>query len=115
MCQAEGEDMKHFRPPANADVCMHMIHNEQSMKTLPTFKPLEVVGKRFLKHHNRFPHQAKVLEPMEDSTKFLVALADGEREKIVTYHEIIDLYKIQLDEVNGNQAWLFEPILAHRM
>ena len=45
---------------------------------------MEVVGKRFLKCHNGFPHQAKVLEPMEDGTKFLVALGDGEREEIMT-------------------------------
>ena len=51
---------------------------------------------------------------MEDGTKFLVALGDGQREEIMTYHEILDLVERQLDDDDENQAWSFESILDHR-
>ena len=51
---------------------------------------------------------------MEDGTKFLVALGEGEREEIMTYHEIMDLVNSQLDKDNENQSWSFEAILDHR-
>ena len=60
---------------------MDAIHNDAFLQLLPTFDPLEIVGKKFIKTHNGFPHQAKVLEPMDDGSKFLVALGDGDREK----------------------------------
>jgi hypothetical protein len=103
-----------FRPPPGADARADVIHNEESIQALPTFDPMEVVGKRFIKEHNGFPHHAKVLEPMEDGTKFLVALGDGEREEIMTYHEIMDLVENQLDDDNESHAWAFETILDHR-
>jgi hypothetical protein len=114
LCQAEGEDLETFRPPPGADARADVIHNEESIQALPTFDPMEVVGKRFIKEHNGFPHHAKVLEPMEDGTKFLVALGDGEREEIMTYHEIMDLVENQLDDDNESHAWAFETILDHR-
>jgi hypothetical protein len=61
-----------------------------------------------------FPHQAKVLEPMEDGSKFLVALGDGDREEIMTYHEILDFVETQLEDDNDAQAWSFKTILDHR-
>ena len=90
---------------------MDAIHNDAFLQLLPTFDPLEIVGKKFIKTHNGFPHQAKVLEPMYDGSKFLVALGDGEREEIMTYHEIMDLVETKLDEENDAQAWSFETIL----
>ena len=92
-----------------------MIHNEQSAQALSTFDPLKIVGKKFIKEYKGFPHQAQVLEPMEDGTKLLISLGEGEREEIMTYHEIMDLVDSQLDKDNENQAWSFEAMLNHRM
>ena len=99
--------MEAFRSPTGTDARVDVVHNEQSVQALPTFDPLEIVGKKLIKKHNGFPHQAQVLEPMEDGTKFLVALGEGEREETVTYHEIMDLDDSQLDKDNENQAWFF--------
>jgi hypothetical protein len=52
---------------------------------------MDIIGKQFIKTHNGFPHKAEVLQPMEDGTKFLIALGDGEREEILTYNEIMNL------------------------
>ena len=107
--------MEAFRPPTGADARVDVIHNEHTTQALPTFDPLEIVGNEFIKEHNGFPHQAQVLEPMEDGTKFLVALGKGEREEIMTYHDIMDIVDSQLDKDNENQAWSFETILDHRI
>jgi len=114
LCQAEGVDVEAFRPPLNADARVEDIIASEKTRIFPTIDPNNIVGYQFIKNHNGFPHKAKVIEPMEDGTKYLVALGDGEREEILTYNEILNLVEAQLDESEEEQAWAFEAILDHR-
>src|SRR5687767_5298274 len=111
--QAEGEDAEAFRPPPALVPWEMVIHNEKDLRQLPTFDPQDLIGKKFIKHHNGIPHKAEVLEPMEDGTKFLVGLGDGDREEIMTYYDILNLVEEDLDEDN-NHVWSFEAVLGHR-
>ena len=111
--QAEGEDVEAFRPPPASTPQVDTIQNDQDLQVLPVFDPMDIVGKTFIKTHNGFPHKAEVLKPMEDGSKFLVALGDGEREEILTYNDIMNLCEDQLDEDN-DQVWSFEAVLGHR-
>ena len=40
----------------------------------------------------------KVIEPLEDGTKYLVALGDGDWEEIMTYNEILNFVENQMSE-----------------
>ena len=117
--QAEGKDAEVFRPPPALEPRDMVIHNKKdlsqlpSLRELPTFDPQDIIGKKFIKHHNGIPHKAEVLEPMEDGAKFLVALGDGDREEIMTYNDILNLVEEELDEDNEH-VWSFEAVLGHR-
>ena len=47
--QTEEEDGEANRPSTGADARVDVVHNEQSTQALPTFDPLEIVGKKFIK------------------------------------------------------------------
>ena len=110
--------MEAYRPPPNADARSEkpksdVIHDSQ-LKKHPFIDPLNIIGFQFVKNHNGFPHQAKVIEPLEDGTKYLVAIGDGDREEIMTYNDILNLVENQISEDDNDHAWSFEAILDHR-
>ena len=72
-----------------------------------------MIGKKFIKEHNGFPHKVEVLVPMADGTKFLVALGDGECKEVMTYNEILNMVEAELDE-NNEYVWSFEAVLGHK-
>ena len=106
--------MEAYRPPPNADACSIPVIHDSKLKKHPTIDPLNIIGYQFVKNHNGFPHKAKVIEPLEDGTKYLVALGDGDREEIMTYNDILNLVETQISEEEDDHAWSFEAILEHR-
>ena len=75
---------------------------------------MNIIGYQFVKEHNGFPHKAKVIEALDDGTKYLVSLGDGDREEIMTYNDILNLVENSLSENPDDHAWTFEEILDHR-
>ncbi|HEY9706866.1 MAG TPA: reverse transcriptase domain-containing protein, partial [Oculatellaceae cyanobacterium] len=129
LCQAEGESsgvfMENFKPPAVGPPVYlepEELHQmpivdplmEASKKPVVHIQPEHIVGLQFIKNHNGFPHRAKVTEQMEDGSKYLVALGDGEREEILTYNEIMDYVETQLAQDPDDQAWTFDEVLDHK-
>ena len=72
------------------------------------------MGYQFIKEHNKFPHKAKVIEALEDGTKYIVQLGDGDREEILTYNEIIALAESQIQDNEEDKIWSFESIEDRR-
>ena len=111
---AEGEDLEAYRPPPTADACSVPVIQDSQLTNHPFIDPLNIIGYQFVKTHNGFPHKAKVIEALEDGTKYLVALGDGDREEIMTYNDILNLVEAQVSEEEDDHAWSFEAILDHR-
>ena len=87
---------------------------DQNKLTLPTIKPCELLGNKYIKKTNRSPHKVEVKEMLEDN-KFLIDIADGEREEIMTYNELMDYYEAQDKKDDPEeQEWSFEDVLDHR-
>lgn len=84
------------------------------LKKHPFIDPLNIIAFQFVKTHNGFPHQAKVIEPLEDGTKYLVAIGEGDREEIMAYIDILNHVENLLSEDDNDHAWSFEAILDHR-
>ena len=70
----------------------------------PIIDFLNIIGYQFVKTYNGFPHKAKVIELMEDETKYLVALGDGDREEIMTYNETLYLAENQMSKEDDDHV-----------
>ena len=97
LCQAEGESAENLRPPT-AGTTIEEINENATAFLMPTIDPNNIVGFQFIKEHNEFPLKAKVLESLDNGSKYLVALGDGDQEEILTYNEIMELVNNELDK-----------------
>ena len=61
-----------------------------------------------------FLHKAKVIEPLEDSTSYLVSIGDGDREEILNYNKIMELVNNEMDKEQEELVWALEDIMDHR-
>ncbi len=86
---------------------------DQARLNLPIFNPAEMVGQKFIKDVNQLPHKAKVIEQLGDG-KYLIQIADGDREEIMTYNEIVDHINRQLDGNNEEDTFIFDQVIDHR-
>ena len=94
---------------------------DQTTFTAPTVNPIQTkltpnnnVRYQFIKEHNNFPHKAKVIEALDNGTKYLVEIGDGDREEVLTYNEIVNMTESQLQDNEEDQIWSFEEVMDHR-
>ena len=81
--------------------------------TLPTINPENIVGKKFIHIINDNPHKAKVIEELEDR-KYLVQIADGEQEEILTYNEILNKLDTDYNHRDNDAVQMFKDIVDHK-
>ena len=65
--------MEAYRPPPIADARSEPVIHDIPLKPYPTIDPMNIIGYQFVKNHNGFPHKAKVIEPLEDGSMYIVA------------------------------------------
>ena len=96
-----------------------MAREKNTEARLPTFSPIELVGKTFLKEGtDGEQYRAKVVRKIQDMDaenhqrlKFLVEV--GDHEELMTYTELCDALNDQDEESPDDRLWCFERIKAH--